>query len=62
MTKTYAKTGGRETLKNDIVSKLQRDIVSQQKNIDCYSFVFIAVHDKPLLDSSVLSPDIYVCF
>ena len=31
MTQTRAKTGGRETLKNDIVSKLQRHIVSQRK-------------------------------
>ena len=32
------------------------------KIIDCYSFVFIAVHDKRLLDPSVPSPDVYVCF
>ena len=32
------------------------------KIIDFYSFVFIAVHDKQLLDPSVLSPDVYVCF
>ena len=31
MTKTRAKTGGRETLKDGIVSKLQRHIVSQGK-------------------------------
>ena len=62
MTKTCAKIGGRETLKDGMVSKLQRHIVSQQKNIDCYSFVFIAVHDKRLLDPSVLSPDVYVGF
>ena len=30
--------------------------------IDCYSFVFIAAHDKQLLDPPVLSPDVYVCF
>ena len=31
MTKTRAKTGGRETLKDGIVSKLQKHIVSQRK-------------------------------
>ena len=31
MTKTYAKIGGRETLKDGIVSKLQRHIVLQRK-------------------------------
>ena len=31
MTKIRAKTGGRETLKDGIVSKLQRHIVSQRK-------------------------------
>ena len=31
MTKTLAKTGGKETLKDGIVSKLQRYIVSQRK-------------------------------
>ena len=31
MTKTCEKTGGRETLKDGIVSKLQRHIVWQQK-------------------------------
>ena len=32
------------------------------KIIDCYSFVFIAAHVKRLLDPSVLSPDVDVCF
>ena len=31
MTKTRAKTGGRETLKDGIVSKIQRHIVLQRK-------------------------------
>ena len=32
------------------------------KIIDFYSFVFIAVRDKRLLDPFVISPDVYVCF
>ena len=32
------------------------------KIIGLYSFVFIAVHDKRLLDPSVLLPAVYVCF
>ena len=32
------------------------------KLIDYYSFVLTMVHDKQLLDPSVLSPDVYVCF
>ena len=49
-----------ETLKDGIVAKLQRHIAFAAKIIDCYSFVFIKVHDKRLLDPSVLSPDVYV--
>ena len=62
MTKTSAKTGGRETLKGGIVSKTSKAHCFAAKIIDCYSFVFIVVHDKRLLDPSVLSPDVYVCF
>ena len=62
MTKTCAKIGGRETLKDGIVSKISKAHSFAAKIIDCYSFLFIAVHDKRLLDPSVLSPDIYVCF
>ena len=57
MTKVFAKIGGRETLKDGIISKLQRHIASQRKLL-----IVIAVHDKRFLDPSVLSPDIYVCF
>ena len=32
------------------------------KIIECYSFVFIAVHDNRLLGPSVLSSGVYVCF
>ena len=32
------------------------------KIIDCYSLVFIADRDNRLLDPSVLSPDVHVCF
>ena len=59
MTKTCAKKG-RETLKDGIISK--GTLFPAAKIIDCYSFVFIAVHDNRLLDPSVLSPDVYVCF
>ena len=62
MTKTCAKTGGRETLKDGIVSKLQRHIVLQRKSLIVIHLFLIAVHDKRLLDPSVLSPDVYACF
>ena len=61
MTKTCAKIGGRETLKDGMISKLQRHIVSQRKLLIVIHLI-IAVHDKRLLDPSVLSPDVYVCF
>ena len=32
------------------------------KIMDCFSFVFIQVHNKRLVDPSVLSSDVYVCF
>ena len=57
MTKTCAKIGGR--WHNFKTSKAH---CFAEKITDCYSFVFIAVHDKRLLDPSVLSPDVYVCF
>ena len=38
------------------------DVVSKRKLLVCYSFVFIAVHDKRLFDPLVLLPDVYVCF
>ena len=62
MTKTCAKTGDRETLKDGIVSKLQRHIVLQRKLLSVIHLFLIAVHDKRLLDPVVLSPDVYVCF
>ena len=48
MTKTGAKTGGRETLKDGLVSKLQRHIVLQRKLLIVYHLFS--------------STDIYVCF
>ena len=51
MNKTCAKTGGRETLKDGIVSKLQRHIVSQRKLL--ISFFFLLVH---FISHSVIFP------
>ena len=62
MTKACAKTGDRGTLKDVIVSNLQKAHCFAAKIIDCNSFVFISVHDKRLLGPSMLSPDVYVCF
>ena len=62
MTKSRAKTGGRETLKDGIVSKLKRHIVSQRKLLIDINLFFIAVHGNRLLDPSVLSPGVCVCF
>ena len=62
MTKTCANIGGRETLKDGVISKLQRHIVSQRKLLIFIHFFLIAAHDKRLLDPSVLSPDVDVCF
>ena len=50
------------TLKDGVISKLQRHIVSQQKLLLIIHFVFIAAHDERLLDPLVLSPDVDVCF
>ena len=62
MTKTCAKIGGRETLKDGKIFKTSKAHCFAAKSIDFYSFVCIAVHVKQLLDPSVLSPDVYVCF
>ena len=53
------KTEGREMLKDFKTSKAHCFAATI---IDCYSFVFIAVHDKRLLYPFVLSPDVFVCF
>ena len=60
MTKTCAKTGGGGHRWHSF--KTSKAHCFAAKIIDCYSFVIIAVHDKRLLDPSVLSPDVYVCF
>ena len=39
MTKTHAKTGGRETLKDGMVSKLQRHIVTQRKLLIVFNLI-----------------------
>ena len=60
MTKTCAKReqGGAQRRDSFKTSKGHRYAA---KSIDCYSFVFIAVHDKRLMDPSMLSPEISVC-
>ena len=62
MTKTCPKTGGQGDAQRWHSFKTSKAHCFAAKNIDFYSFVFIAVHDKRLLDSPVLSPDVYVCF
>ena len=59
MTTTCAKIGDTQRWHSFKTSKAHGFAA---KVIDCYSFVFIAVHDNRLLDPSVLSPDVYVYF
>ena len=56
MTKPCAKIGGRETLKDGVISKLQRHFVWQGKLL-IVIHLFSWAHDKRLLVPSVLSPD-----
>ena len=61
MTNACAKIGAMEIFKDDLVSKLQRHIVSQQNAlivIHLFSSWFMTM----ILEPSVLSPDVYVCF
>ena len=60
MTKTCTKTGAQGDSQRWLSFKTSKAHCFAAKIIDCYSFVFIVVHDKRLLDPSVLSPDIYV--
>ena len=64
MTKTRAKTGVRETLKDGIVSKLQRHIVTQRKLlivINLFSSRFMTTDSlrKLLRDDSLISVILY---
>ena len=63
MTKPCAKIGGMGGAQRWHNFKTLKAHCFAAKIIDCYSsFFFIAVHNKRLLDPSVLSPDVYVCF
>ena len=62
MTKTSAKKQGQGDAQRLHSFKISKAHCFAAKIIDCYSFDFVMVHDKRLLDPSVLSPDVYVCF
>ena len=62
MTKTCAKNRGQGDAQRWHNFKTSKAHCFAAKSIDFYSFVCIAVHVKRLLDHSVLSPDVYVCF